>query len=270
MAGSCLHRARAAALAGVACALALLLVALAAGCARPPSGPDAPLVVFAASSLREAFSDLRAGFVAEHPGARVEFAFAGSQELRAQLERGAGADVIAAADEETNAALAAQGLVDAPVVFASNEPVVVVSTTANEGLRTLADLPSARRIVLGVAAVPIGRYADATLAAAGPDFRRAVEARVVSREFNARQVLAKVRLGEADAAIVYRTDARAAPELRVVEIPADLRPAARCSMAVVRKATVRPLAAAWVRHALSEAGQGTLRRAGLVDAAVLR
>src|SRR5207245_2395258 len=84
------------------------------------------LTVFAASSLRDAFLELGRRFEAEHPGVAVSFNFAGSQELRTQIEHGARADVLASADERHLRALAEAGLAEAPRSFARNEPVIVV------------------------------------------------------------------------------------------------------------------------------------------------
>src|SRR5256885_7238015 len=185
------------------------------------------LTVFAASSLRDAFLELGRRFEAEHPGVAVSFNFAGSQELRTQTEPGARADVLASADGRHLRALAEAGLAEAPRSFARNEPVIVVPSGNPAAIHDLRDLPRAQRIVVGASDVPIGAYTlrifEAASARYGHGFRSAVEARIASRELNVRQVLAKVRLGEADAAIVYRTDALAAREaVQTISIPPDL------------------------------------------------
>ena len=226
----------------------------------------AQLTVFAASSLGEAFAELGKRFQEEH-GAAVAFNFAGSQELRTQLEHGARADVIASADERQMRALSAAGLVGPASIFARNEPVLVVPRGNPAGIRGLEDLPRARRVVLGAQAGPIGAYSDQVLAAAaaryGPGFRRAVEERIASRELNVRQVLAKVRLGEADAAIVYRTDALAGgAAVEAIPIPPDLNASAEYPIAVVSGTDQPDLAAAFVRLVLSPAGRAVLARHG--------
>ncbi|MEZ4463607.1 MAG: molybdate ABC transporter substrate-binding protein [bacterium] len=182
----------------------LLLALVVAGCARPPASE---VVVFAASSLTDAYRALGAAFEAAHPGTRVVFAFAGSQTLRLQLDQGAPADVFASAD----AAHLAGPRLTGHHTIARNALVIITPLANPAGVDGLADLPRARRVVLGTPEVPIGRYTAALLdraaAALGPDFRARVEAAVASREANVRLVRAKVELGEADAAIVYRTDA---------------------------------------------------------------
>jgi molybdate transport system substrate-binding protein len=227
----------------------------------------AQLTVFAASSLRDAFQDLGRSFEQQHPGTSVSFNFAGSQELRTQVEHGARADVLASAAPRTLRALADAGLALQPQVFARNEPVIVVPAGNPAGIHSLADLPRARRLVVGAPEVPIGEYTVRILEAAsrryGPAFGAAVEARIASRELNVRQVLAKVALGEADAAIVYRTDALASRgAAEVISIPLELNVVAEYPIAVLRDAPTPGLARAFVELVLSSAGQAALARHG--------
>jgi molybdate transport system substrate-binding protein len=227
----------------------------------------AQLTVFAASSLRDAFQDLGRSFEQQHPGTSVSFNFAGSQELRTQVEHGARADVLASADPRTLRALVDAGLALQPQVFARNEPVIVVPAGNPAGIHSLADLPRARRLVVGAPEVPIGEYTVRILEAAsrryGPAFGAAVEARIASRELNVRQVLAKVALGEADAAIVYRTDALASRgAAEVISIPLELNVVAEYPIAVLRDAPTPGLARAFVELVLSSAGQAALARHG--------
>jgi molybdate transport system substrate-binding protein len=225
------------------------------------------LTVFAASSLGDALQELGRRFAQEHRGATVAFNFAGSQELRTQLEHGARADVAAFADELQLQTLVREGLAGPPSIFARNQPALIVPKGNPAGLRSLRDLPRARRIVFGDPSVPVGAYTARVLDAAdaryGPGFRQAVEARVVSRELNVRQVLAKVSLGEADAAIVYRTDALAARNtVETVVIPAELNVEAAYPIAALRNAPEPELASAFVRLVLSPEGQAILARHG--------
>jgi molybdate transport system substrate-binding protein len=250
------------------CLVGLVAGLTGAGCKRaaPPPAAETRLVVFAAASLRDAFTTLQTDFLWAHPGTEVTFNFAGSQQLRAQLEQGAAADVFASADQKHMGELAKAGRVAAPVVFARNEPVVVATREAAPKLHNFADLPSLDRIVVGVPEVPIGRYTlkilDGAAQALGADFRKRVEGKIVSRELDVKHVLAKVTLGEADAAIVYRSDARAARDkVAVVDIPSGLNVIAEYPIAVVSNAAHPQLAKAWVdfvrgpgRQALLDAG----------------
>lgn len=253
----------------VSVALACVLGAGTSLGAEPgPAAREAPhreLVVFEAASLKDAFGRLARRFEAENPGVTVTANPAGSQELRAQLEHGAAADVVATADRKTMDALDAQHLVAAPAIFTCNEPVVIVRTALAPTVRAFADLPRVERIVVGTPEVPIGAYTREILRRAGADFAARVEARVVSRELNVRQVLAKVTLGEADAGVVYRSDALLGRDaVRVVEIPAALNVTAEYPIAVLAAAPHAALARKFVALVTSPAGPEALREAGFV------
>ena len=251
-------------------ATAVLAVLLAA---PPAKEPSKELVVFAAASLREAFEALAPAFEQARPGVKVRLNLAGSQELRTQIEQGARPDVFASADHKHMATLEAQGLLAGPpAVFARNQPVIVLARGNPAGIRTLADLAGARRLVVGAPEVPIGGYTAKILEAAarkhGVAWRAKVEGAVVSRELNVRQVLAKVVLGEADAGIVYRTDAGAARDkVEVVAIPPELNVIAAYPIAVMKSSADPGLARAWVALVLSAEGQRRLAAAGFLPAA---
>jgi len=227
------------------------------------------LTVFAAASLREVFTTLGHRFEALHPGTHVVLSFAGSQTLRSQIEHGAPADVFASADERHMNALAAEGHVRAPKFFAQNELVVAVSRARAASVREFSQLPDATRIVLGAPEVPVGEYTRQVLERAkadlGTDFRTRVEAHVVSREPDVRQVLAKVALGEADAGVVYRTDALAAKDkLVLVSIPAAYNVLAKYPVAITAHAPQADLARAFVELLLSGDGARILAEGGFL------
>jgi len=243
--------------------------AAAASAASAAASVGGELVVFEAASLRDAFARLVPRFEKENAPAKVVTNAAGSQELRAQIEHGAAADVLASADRKHMDALEAQGLVVAPSLFTCNEPVLVVRPALAATVKSLADLPRVDRIVVGAPEVPIGAYTAEVLRKAGgklgADFPQRVEAKVVSRELNVRQVLTKVRLGEADAGVVYRSDAvAAAGQVAVVAIPPELNVAAEYPIAVVKSAPHGELARRWIKLVKSPAGAAALREAGFV------
>jgi molybdate transport system substrate-binding protein len=183
----------------------------------PPLPPSAAppkedqLIVFAATSLRDVFTTLSDAFKTAGSNTTVTLNFAGTQELRTQLEQGAQADVFASADPKHTTELLHAGRVTTPVLFARNEPVIVVARESAKKVHGLSDLPKLEKLAIGVPEVPIGHYTlqifERASAKLGKQFAERTLARVVSRELNVRQVLAKVSLGEADAGIVYRTDA---------------------------------------------------------------
>lgn len=245
---------------GLALALTLL-----AGCTSGGADREATLRVFAASSLSDVFAELEAAFEAANPGVDVVTSYAGSQVLRLQIEQGAQADVFASADPRHVEALAAEGRVDRREVFAHNRLVVVVPESNPAGIARLVDLRRAERLVIGTEHAPIGAYTRELLRRAagtlGAGFDEAVLARVVSEESNVRQVRAKVELEEADAAVVYASDA-ATGRVRAIEIPEPLGVRAAYHMASLHGGE-GALAARWRELVRSEEGRAILERHGL-------
>jgi molybdate transport system substrate-binding protein len=249
----------------------VFLLGVLAGAARAEA-PRRELTIFEAASLKDVFARLARRFEADNAGVTVVANPAGSQELRAQIEHGARADVFASADRKHLDALAAQGLVGAPAIFACNEPVLIVRAGFAPPLKTFADLPRVERLVVGAPEVPIGGYTltilEKAAAPLGADFPSRVQAKIVSRELNVRQILAKVVLGEADAGIVYRSDAlTAGGKVRVVEIPRELNVTAEYPIATLTSAPHPELARRFIELARSPAGVAALREAGFAPCA---
>jgi molybdate transport system substrate-binding protein len=261
--------------------IALGLAAAGCGSRGRPAGeqgggaPSTRLTVFAAASLRDAFVEVAQAFEAAHPGVELTLNLAGSQQLAQQLRLGAPADVFASANW-VQMEVAVQGgriAPDAPQVFAQNALVVIFPHDNPAGLSRLPDLAApGLRLVLAAPAVPAGRYAQLFLERAAqvdgfdPDFKDQVLSRVVSFEHNARAVLTKVVLGEADAGIVYRTDAAgaAAQDVGHLEIPAELNPVAEYPIAPIADSEHSEIARALVAFVRSAAGQEILHRHGFV------
>lgn len=229
------------------------------GCSR---SDGKPLVVFAASSLTDAFAEIEREFEADHAGVDIVLSTAGSQALRLQLEQGAAADVFASANAEHIDALHEGAIVEKPIAFTHNALVIAVPSDNPAGIASFADLPKAERIVLGGESVPVGIYTQELLDRAGKDVADRVLARVVSREANVRLVVAKVELGEADAAIVYRSDVAASRDVKSIAIPDALSPSVEYFVAPTSKAAQPELARAFVDHLTSEPGRATLSRHG--------
>jgi molybdate transport system substrate-binding protein len=243
----------------------LLPLVLFSACeARNAPESRAELTVFAASSLTDAFNDLADRFTEQNGGVRPTLAFAGSQILRLQLIEGAEADVFASADAAHVDALVEAGIVVDPQRFAENDLVVIVPMANPASIETFADLAKARRIVIGAPNVPIGVYTRSLLTRAesvlGRDFAERVRANVVSEESNVRLVRAKVELGEADAAIVYRTDVSGS--VRTIEVPPEMSVRASYYVGFVGPASKARPARRWVALLRSREGLSILSEHG--------
>jgi molybdate transport system substrate-binding protein len=152
-------------------------------------------------------------------------------------------------------------------IFLTNQLVVILPSTNPAGIHRLQDLSKpGLKLVLAAEEVPVGDYARQSLEkmniAFQPDFSALVLANVVSNEDNVKQVVAKVQLGEADAAIVYASDAVAAPDLTRIEIPEDMNVIAQYPIAALSNSDQAPLAQRFVEYVLSPAGQTLLGKWG--------
>lgn len=259
-------------------ALALACVALLAPAARAAGEkPEAqPVTVFAAASLSEPFEDLAKLFRREHPGYELRFSFAGSQQLAAQIDQGAGVDLFASADERWMSKVVSRSLIaGAPHVFARNRMAVIVPANNPGQVRGLEDLSrKGLRIVMCALNVPAGYYSRQVLAnlAGRPgfpgDYAVRVDDNLVSQEDNVKAVVAKVRLGEADAGFVYRTDVSKTVKrhLKVLPLPDEANVTATYAIGVLGRAPQPEGAKAFVELLLSPRGQAVLARHGFLPA----
>lgn len=237
--------------------LALALV----GCQPRPEANE--LHVFAAASLRQVLPPLDQAFEQSHPGLSVVLNLAGTAALRAQVEAGARVDAFLSADTRHPAALHAAGLLQAPREWVANELALAVAPQSP--LQTLAE--AARpgvKLVACAAAVPAGAYTEQALqalAASRPAEAKTLRANLVSREADVQAAVARLRLGEADAGFVYRTDLLAAG-LREAPLPAPMRISAQYAMAVGAHSPVAALAAAYLDYLAGPQAAAALRRAG--------
>lgn len=224
------------------------------------------LTVLGASSLTEAFEEIASVFEQQNEGVDVLLSFDGSSTLATQIVEGVPADVFASADEKQMQVVVDEGLAASePEVFTGNRLVLI--TTADStltGVEGLAD--EGVSVVLADEEVPVGNYARQALekmdSTYGDDFSERVLANVVSEESNVRQVALKVELGEADAAIVYATDAAVAEGVNTIEIPDDLNVLATYPIATLTDSTQPDLAQAFVTLVLSNEGQQILTERG--------
>ena len=218
------------------------------------------LTVLAAASLTESFNDDKASLAADNPRFSLDYSFAGSQQLVAQISAGAPADVVATADPDSMAKLVTAGLVEPPKDFARNKLEIVVAPgnpKRIDGLGALAR--SDLKVVLADPSVPAGKYGRQALDNAG------VSVKPVSLELDVKAVLQKVTTGEADAGIVYVTDVKAAGSKAAgVDIPDAQNVLATYPVAVVKGTGNHAAAQAFVDQLLVGPGQRALSAHGFL------
>jgi molybdate transport system substrate-binding protein len=244
-------------------AIFLIFAACSDSTSRPTaaSGSGAVLV-FAAASLTESFTAEQSTLRSERPGLEVTYNFGGSGTLVTQVQQGAGADVIATADKPSMQKLVDAGLVDSPTVFAHNKLAILVAPGNPKGVQSIADLArSDLAVVLADASVPAGKYAAQILTKAD------VTVQPKSVETDVRSAVARVTSGEADAAIVYATDVRAAGSKATgVDIPDSQNVLADYPIAIVKATAHRDAAAAFVDAIVKGSGQNALTTHGFLSA----
>ena len=236
--------------------------ALLGGSAAAPAAPlpnalarpaVAQITVYAASSLTDVFPKI---------DSQQRYSFAASSTLAQQIRHGAPADVFASADMRHARELRGAGACGKPHVFATNALVVVYPKSNPANVRSVLDLRRpGLKVVIAKQGVPIGDYTREVLRRLG--LWRAVLANVVSQEPDVRGVLAKVALGEADAGVVYRTDAATVPtRVRTIRLPASAQPSVQYGICVVSSTTNRQSAQAFVDRVLGKIGRSRLAAAG--------
>lgn len=232
----------------VLAAVALIVLAVPAA-TQAGSG----ITVLAAASLTRVFPKIDHG---------VRFSFGGSDQLAFQIQQGAPADVYAAASPKYPQLLFRSGLLRPPAVFATNKLILLVPRANPGRIKSVYDLARpGLRVVIGDSTVPIGTYTRQILDTLG--ITAGVMKNVVSKESDVKGIVSKVALGEADAGLVYVTDARpVASKTKVIRIPSWAQPPIRYELAVVKGTHHLAAARAFVKRVLSTRGRRLLRKAG--------
>jgi molybdate transport system substrate-binding protein len=235
---------------------------------------DIEITVFAAASLTDAYTGIVDAIEQQHPNVTVHVETAGSQTLVTQLTEGARADVLATANASTMRQAQDAGLIEGePVVFAANRLVIVTPPDNPAGIAGIDDLAGDDiRLVIAAEDVPAGQYARQAICAwAGGDADTiaAIGDNVVSEEIDVRSVVTKVQIGEADAGIVYASDAAAAETagspLGVIAFPDGVPTAASYPIAPVAGGDVAA-ARAFIAFVLGPDGQQILADYGFAPA----
>lgn len=230
--------------------LAVALVAL----VLPASVSGATqITALAAASLTEVFPRI---------DKTPRYSFAGSDQLALQIRQGAPADVYAAASPKYTQLLYRDGLVQKPVVFATNKLIVLVPRSNPAGIRSVYDLRRPGiKLVIGDKSVPIGSYTRQILDALG--ITNDVMNNAVSQETDVKGIVSKVALGEADAGFVYRTDARpVASRAKTIALPDWAQPPIRYEIAVVKASSHAAAARGFIAKVTSKRGRTLLAQAG--------
>ena len=227
---------------------AALAIVLALGLAAPAAA--SALNVFAASSLRDVFTQIEG---------KPTYNFAASNTLQLQIERGADADVFAAASPQEPQALFKKGKCDRPVTFATNKLVLLVPKGNPGNVKNVYSLGSGgKKLAVGAKGVPIGDYTRALLRRLG--LSRVLTTNTVSQESSVANVVSKVALGSADAGFAYVTDGRiAGDKVQAIRLPRYAQPPVRYQMCRVKPSAD---ATAFINAVRSNRGRGLLKAAG--------
>jgi molybdate transport system substrate-binding protein len=215
------------------------------------------ITVFAASSLTGTFNALGKSFEAAHPGVTVTFNYGSSGTLATQITQGAPADVFASAAVKNMQTVLDAKDADSATNFVKNTMEIAVPAANPAKITALADLAKPGiKLALCVTTAPCGATADQVFTNAK------LTVKPVTREADAKTTISKVTLGEADAALVYVTDVKAASGVTGIEIPTDVNATTEYPIATLTHSGNSATAAAFVAYVLSSTGQSVLSAAG--------
>ncbi|MFI9595971.1 molybdate ABC transporter substrate-binding protein [Nonomuraea sp. NPDC052265] len=226
--------------------------------AASAGGGAEEVTVFAAASLTGTFTELGKSFESAHPGTTVKFNFGSSATLAQQIVQGAPADVFAAASPATMKTVTDASLAAAPTTFVRNKLQIAVPADNPAKVDELKDLADPQvKVALCAEQVPCGAAAVKALGAAG------LKVEPVTLEQDVKATLTKVRLGEVDAALVYRTDVIASGgKVTGIDFPEAGQAINDYPIATLTKAPAGDLAKRFVDLVLSRQGKDVLAKAG--------
>ncbi|HVN51380.1 MAG TPA: molybdate ABC transporter substrate-binding protein [Acidimicrobiales bacterium] len=226
-------------------------------------GLSGSITVSAAASLKETFGTMKTNFEKAHPGTTINFNFGSSAALVTQITQGAPADVFASASKTTMDDLVSAGKVEGhPEVFAKNTLEIVVKPGNPLGITSLADLTKAKTVALCASDAPCGAAADKALKQDGITLPTSQ----VTRGADVKATLAEVTTGDADAAVVYVTDAKTvtSSEGTAVPIAASQNIITSYEIAQVKGSKNGDLDQEWIAYVTGPEGQAVLAAAGFM------
>ncbi len=274
--------------ASIATLLLFLVAGVMSACGQQPATAPTPLdviaedatlsgelVVFAAASLTNAFTDLGDAFVLAHPGINVIFNFSNGQQLVQQIDQGAPCDIFAAASVKhmQDAVLTGRVIDGMERIFARNRLVIIMPSDNPAQITTLQDLARpGLKITFGDKATSVGQLSLTFLdkaeqdASLGTAYKEAVLSNIVSYEETVRAVLTRVALDEVDAGIVFVSDISQDDANRVqsIDIPDELNTVVDYPIAMINDSDNAELAQAFVDYLLSFDGQAILATYGFI------
>jgi len=257
--------------------LALLLVAGCTSAGSAPAPGKKELTVFAAASLTGAMTDIAKAYEAAHPDTKIVLNFNNAAALRTQIEQGAHADLFLSANTKYMTALQDEGMIinDSVKVFATTDLAIIVPNDNRANITGLPDLARPGiRLVMVVKEGPLGDYTRQALEKTandpgfGPAYRDAVLRNVISEEPTLPSLIAKLRIGEADAGIALESDVSNEDRvfLTAIPIPDQYNVIAVFPLGIVQRSTDKVRAAAFTDYILSPEGAAVLARYGFVPA----
>ena len=232
--------------------------------------PPKKITVFAAASLKESYTEIGKQ-IKKDKNIDVEFNFAGSQQLVASINQGVNADVFASADTKNMKTLTDAKKVDKDVIFAQNQVVIVKNKSSKASINSLADLgKDGVKLVVGDKSLPAGNYFYKALDAAKADntIDQATYDKIIknikSQELNVKDVVSKVNLGDADAGVVYKTDANNQKELQVITDKEFSKLQVDYPIAVVSDSKNKTAAQEFVDYVTTGKGKDILKQYGFL------
>jgi molybdate transport system substrate-binding protein len=252
----------------------VLCVCVGSSRAQTSARPTGELIVFAAASLTEAFTEIGKRLETGHAGLKILYNFGGSPMLRTQLEQGARADVYVSADAAQMELAKKSGVVQGEISIVVKNRLVVIVPRGNPGkVAMFQDLARpGLKLDLTAPRVPVGSYSRQALsranAAYGADFAERALRNVVSEEENVKQVVTKVQLGEADAGIVYVSDVtpKVGTDVVMIPIPDAYNQIATYPIALTQSVRNRAAAEFFINFVRSPEGQAVLQAHNFIPA----
>ncbi|MCD7035681.1 molybdate ABC transporter substrate-binding protein [Metabacillus sp. GX 13764] len=195
-------------------AMLFVLAGCSAGSKNSAATKQTELTISAAASLQDALNEIKPAFEKEHPDIKVNYNFGGSGTLQQQISQGAPADLFFSAAQDKYDVLAKKGLIQKGTELLGNDLVLAVPKNAAEGISSFPEITKAKRIALGTPeSVPAGKYAKESLEKM--KLWKPLEGKTVFGK-DVRQVLSYIETGNADAGLVYRTDALSSDKIKII------------------------------------------------------